>query len=192
MSKYKYEIRKGHECEDIADAVEEMLGFVPEEWYDHVREWVADAILLNSRNDLKLKVTMNYLNDLKIDGWTGDITKIFEPYLDIAITNILRKGAERIDPGSSGDPDVRKAQKIVRAFQENTGLAYNWLLNYFLEGATPSMLYYLVEIALRRLSVDEQKAVVELVTPYIPLAVSERLKGENYGQACDQDCMASR
>lgn len=192
MSKYKYEIRKGHECEDIADAVEEMLGFVPEERYDHVREWVADSILLNSRNALKLKMTMNYLNDLKVDGWTGDITKIFEPYLDIAITNILRKGAERIDPGSSGDPDVRKAQKIVRAFQEDTGLAYNWLLNYFLEGATPHMLYYLVEIALRRLSADEQKAVVELITPYIPLAVSERLKGENYGQASDQDCMASR
>lgn len=192
MSKYKYEIRKGHECEDIADAVEEMLGFVPEERYDHVREWVADAILLNSRNDLKLKVTMDYLNDLKIDGWTGDIAKIFEPYLDIAITDILRKGAERIEPGSAGDPDVVKAQRAVRAAHNEMGISYNWLLGYFFEGATPWMLKYLLEGGLERLARENPELLVPLVVPYVPMAVSARLKGEDNGQESNQDCMASR
>lgn len=192
MSKYVFEIRKGHEAEDIADAVEEMLEFVPEERYDHTCEWVVNEILFNAGNDLKLEVTKNYLNDLKICGWTGDIAKIFGPYLGIAITDILRKGAERIEPGSAGDPDVAKAQRTVRAAHNEMGVSYNWLLSYFFEGATPWMLKYLLEGGLERLARENPELLVPLVVPYIPMAVSARLKGEDNGQESNQDCMASR
>lgn len=192
MSKYKYEIRKGHECEDIADAVEEMLGFVPEERYDHVREWVADSILLNSRNDLKLKVTMDYLNDLKIDGWTGDIAKIFEPYLDIAITKVIERGADRLGVNEPGNEDLNRAKAVVRRFQRETNLSYNHMLLYFMNGATVFMLNYLLNDALERLAQEKPKVFVALIEHFIPEAVSLRLKGEDNGQESNQDCMASR
>lgn len=192
MSKYKYEIRKGHECEDIADAVEEMLGFVPEERYDHVREWVADSILLNSRNDLKLKVTMDYLNDLKIDGWTGDIAKIFEPYLDIAITKVIERGADRLGVNEPGNEDLNRAKAVVRRFQRETNLSYNHMLLYFMNGATVFMLNYLLNGALERLAQEKPKVFVALIEHFIPEAVSLRLKGESDGQESNQDCMASR
>jgi hypothetical protein len=188
MSKYKYEIRKGHECEDIADAVEEMLGFVPEERYDHVREWVADAILLNSRNDLKLKVTMDYLNDLKIDGWTGDIAKIFEPYLDIAITKVIERGADRLGVNEPGNEDLNRAKAVVRRFQRETNLSYNHMLLYFMNGATVFMLNYLLNDALERLAQEKPKVFVALIEHFIPEAVSLRLKGESDGQESNQDC----
>lgn len=192
MSKYKYEIRKGHECEDIADAVEEMLGFVPEERYDHVREWVADSILLNSRNDLKLKVTMDYLNDLKIDGWTGDIAKIFEPYLDIAITKVIERGADRLGVNEPGNEDLNRAKAVVRRFQRETNLSYNHMLLYFMNGATVFMLNYLLNGALERLAQEKPKVFVALIEHFMPEAVSLRLKGEDNGQESNQDCMASR
>lgn len=192
MSKYKYEIRKGHECEDIADAVEEMLGFVPEERYDHVREWVADSILLNSRNDLKLKVTMDYLNDLKIDGWTGDIAKIFEPYLDIAITKVIERGADRLGVNEPGNKGLNRAKAVVRRFQRETNLSYNRMLLYFMNGATVFMLNYLLNDALERLAQEKPKVFVALIEHFIPEAVSLRLKGEDNGQESNQDCMASR
>lgn len=193
MSKYKYEIRKGHEAGDISAAALEMLNDVyPEKPRDHAWKWVVDDLLLNGRGDLKLDVTENYLNDLKINGWTGDIAKIFEPYLDIAITNILRKGADRLGVNTPDNSDFENAKAIIRKFQGETNLSYNHLLFYFMEGATGFMLRYLLDTGLQRLVEENPDAVVSVVMPYIPLAVSARLKGEDNGQESNQDCMASR
>lgn len=193
MSKYVFEIRKWHEAEDIADAVAEMVRDVcPVELREHVIGWVVDDLFNESKDNLKLAMVQKYLTDLRIDGWTGDIAKIFEPYLDIAITDILRKGAERIEPGSAGDLDVVKAQRAVRAAHNEMGISYNWLLGYFFEGATPWMLKYLLEGGLERLARENPELLVPLVVPYVPMAVSARLKGEDNGQESNQDCMASR
>lgn len=192
MSEYEFEIRKGCEAVGISAAVLEMLNDIyPEKLRDHAWKWVVDDLLLNGRGDLKLDVTENYLNDLKVNGWTGDIAKIFEPYLDIAITKILERGAERLGVNTSDNNDFENAKAVVRKFQGETNLSYNHLLFYFMEGATVYMLRYLLDTGLQRLAEENPDAVVSVVKPFIPLVVSARLKGEDNGQESDQDCFTA-
>lgn len=193
MSEYNFEIRKGHEAEDIAGATFDMLNDVyPGPERGHAWEWVANEIFTNARDSTKIRVVQNYLNGLKISGWTGDIAKIFGPYLDIAITDILRKGADRLGVNTPDNSDFENAKAIIRKFQGETNFSYNHLLFYFMEGATGFMLRYLLDTGLQRLAEENPDAVVSVVVPYIPLAVSARLKGEDNGQESNQDCMASR
>lgn len=191
MIKYVSEIRKGHEAEDIAGATFDMLNDVyPGQERGHAWEWVTNEIFTNARDSTKIRVVQNYLNGLKISGWTGDIAKIFEPYLDIAITKILERGAERLGVNTPDNNDFENAKAVVRKFQGETNLSYNHLLFYFMEGATVYMLRYLLDTGLQRLAEENPDAVVSVVKPFIPLVVSTRLKGEDNGQESSANSMA--
>ena len=191
MSKYVFEIRKWHEAEDIADATLEMLNDIfPEETRNRVWEFVAHEVFLSARNDIKRGLVDNYLNGLKIDGWTGDITKIFEPYLDIAITKVLERGANRLGVDEPGNEDLKQAKAVVRKFQGETNLSYNHMLLYFMEGATIFMLSYLLDNGLERLAKENPTALRALITTYIPVVVEAKLKGEDDGQESDANSMA--
>lgn len=191
MNEYEFEIRKGREAADISAAVLEMLNDVyPGQERGHAWEWVANEIFTNARDSTKIRVVQNYLNGLKISGWTGDIAKIFEPYLDIAITKILGRGAERLGVNTPDNNDFENAKAVVRKFQGETNLSYNHLLFYFMEGATVYMLRYLLDTGLQRLAEENPDAVVSVVKPFIPLVVSTRLKGEDNGQESSANSMA--
>lgn len=191
MSEYNFEIRKGHEAEDIAGATFDMLNDVyPGPERGHAWEWVANEIFTNARDSTKIRVVQNYLNGLKISGWTGDITKIFEPYLDIAITEILERGAARLGVNEPGNEDLNQAKAVVRKFQGETNLSYNHMLLYFMEGATIFMLSYLLNNGLERLAKENPTALRALITTYIPVVVEAKLKGEDDGQEISANSMA--
>ncbi len=191
MNEYNFEIRKGHEAEDIGKAVTNMVSNVyPVELREHVISWVVDDLFNESKDNLRLATVQNYLNNLKIDGWTGDIAKIFEPYLDIAITKILERGATRLGVNTPDNEDLQSTKEVVRKFQGETNLSYNHMLFYFMEGATVYMLRYLLNDALEHLAQEEPKMFMALIEHFIPEAVRLRLKGDNDGQESDTNSAA--
>ena len=191
MNEYSFEIRKGHEAEDISNAVSDMVDNVyPVELREHVIGWAVDELFNESKDNLRLTMVQEYLNDLRVDGWTSDIAELFEPYLDIAITKVLEQGATRLGVNVPDNEDLQNAKAVVRKFQGETGLTYNHMLLYFMNGATVYMLRYLLNDALERLAQEEPKMFMALIEHFIPEAVRLRLKGESDGQESDANSMA--
>ncbi len=177
MKKFTFEIREtpNEAANDIIFAISKMLTVIhPESSLDSVKLYLAREMMAGLQPCERPIIVGDYLNDLKINGWTRDIQKVLMPYLSCTIGMIL-EDAKRNAIDAPHAICAERAHELVMELADS-GQTLVWLLRFLCEAFDGRFAHVVACRACERmLQLDDLDWLTSVVKQYLPYAVRAKL-----------------
>ena len=177
MKKFTFEIREtlNEGVADISFAISKMLTAIPHaSTHDDVMLFLTKGMMARLQPCNRPIIVSDYLNELKINGWTRDIQKVLMPYLSCTIGMIL-EDAKRNAIDAPHAICAAQAHELVMDLADS-GQTLVWLLRFLCEALDGRFAHVVACRACERmLELDDLDWLTSVVKQYLPYAVRAKL-----------------